>query len=423
MVQISQTIMLVTRSLRIIRHCITTRHLQHGSRQTHSRSPVSQKRVLGAIAHINSGKTTTSEAMLYTAGALRRMGNVDAGDTTMDYLPTERERGITINSAAISFHWAQHQFFLVDSPGHLDFTFEVERALRVMDSAIVLLDAVAGVQPQTETVWRQADRNSLPRLVFVNKMDRDGADLHNTLTTIRQYFAAAHLLLQLPIFNEDTKIFRGVFDLLQRFPSNNSKSSTAKVDDKPSDYISYDALSVAQQAAADTAADNLVETLAEYDDHIMQLWLDGVPIARDELYVAIRQACLSAKLVPVLCGASLRGLGVAPLMDAVVHFLPSPLERDSIHAVASDGNDILIQPEKDSQFLAYAFKITHDRHRGRLVHLRAFSGNLDSSRVSFLNTRTGRTEIPNKVLRILADKFEEVDSIDAGDIFATVRDL
>lgn len=386
--------------------------------------PTSYKRVLGVIAHINSGKTTTSEAMLYRSGALSRMGNVDVGDTTMDFLPAERERGITITAAAICFSWRDHEIFLVDSPGHLDFTFEVERALRVMDGVVVLLDAVAGVQPQTETVWRQADTNHLPRLIFINKMDREGADFDRTLEDIRRVFNATPVITHIPIF-DDSNIFMGVYDVLERFHSSGSTpsfESPGKYCNKD-DELSYDRMTHNQRSQVDSAVELLVETCAEVDDDIMNAWVGGNPIERDSVQKAIRNACIQRSLVPVLCGSALKEIGVQSLLDSILSFLPSPLERGPFQAsaIADDADTHVVTSDNEkSPFLAYAFKVTYDKHRGRMVLLRALSGRLES-RSPFLNTTKDKKEQPTRLLRILADKYEEVESVETGDIFAAVR--
>lgn len=359
--------------------------------------------------------------MLYTAGALRRMGNVDVGDTTLDFLPDERERGITINAAAVSFNWKDHQIFLVDSPGHLDFTFEVERALKVMDSVIVLLDAVSGVQPQTETVWRQADSNALPRVVFVNKMDRDGADFEKSVSSISQCFASTPCVIQYPIFHQRSNKFCGVFDLLTLFDHVPGQNGLIFKNPSGDDVVaSLTDLSPEQQVSIQKAANTLVETVADVNDQVMSLWLDESPIRREVMTSAVRQACIHGKLVPVLSGSSLRGIGVESLLDSVVNYLPSPAERSPVKARSKDGDEVVVPMSEKSPFLAYAFKVSHDKHRGRLVHFRAFCGDLKHFRGPFLNTTKGKKETPTKILRVLADKYEEIQVISPGDIFAAV---
>lgn len=348
------------------------------------------------------------------------MGNVDAGDTAMDYLPAERERGITINAAAICFDWRKHQIFLVDSPGHLDFTYEVERALKVMDGVIVLLDAVAGVQPQTETVWRQADANQLPRIVFVNKMDRDGADFEKTVESVQRYFLAKPVVVQVPIFDESTHLFCGVYDLLNSFDGDSGDAFTSS-DEGGASLLK--GLSSQQRKYVDKAVEALVETIAEVNDELMSLWIDAKPIPKHLAVTALRDACISRRLVPVMCGSSLKGIGVELLMDSVIKYLPSPLDRSPVQATTSEGMEINVPASYAAPFLAYAFKVTHDKHRGRMVHLRAFAGGLNRLRVTFLNTTKKKKEIPTKLLRVLADRYIEIESISAGDIFAAVSSI
>ncbi|KAI0559207.1 Translation elongation factor EF-G2 [Gracilaria domingensis] len=307
----------------------------------------------------------------------------------MDYLPQERQRGITISAASSCLPWRGHRFFIVDSPGHLDFTYEVETCLRAIDSVLVLLDAVAAVQPQTETVWRQADANNLPRVVFVNKMDRDAADLHRVVRNLKQSFHTSPAILHYPIFAHG--VFTGSFNLLHTFPD----QVTDELQPIPSVPDAY-------HAQVRRAADELLETVADVDDQIMSLYLDSQPITRQQMRTALRNACISNRLVPVLCGSSLKRIGVEQLMDAVVDYLPAPTERMSVHAQSVDSQ----QP------------VTYDRHRGRLVHLRAFAGSLPDGKKLLLNTTQGRTDMPTKLLRVIADKFVEIDSVQTGDIFA-----
>ncbi|CAN8066558.1 unnamed protein product [Agarophyton chilense] len=343
--------------------------------------------------------------MLYHAGALRRMGNVDTGDTSMDYLPQERQRGITISAASTFLPWKEHRFFIVDSPGHLDFTYEVETCLRAIDAVLVLLDAVAAVQPQTETVWRQADANCLPRVVFVNKMDRDAADLNTVVQNLQQCFNTRPAVLHVPIFKHG--VFSESYDLLQTFPTHQT------------DQVQEIQAISAYHADIRKAADHLVETVADVDDQIMSLYLDGQPITRHQMQAAIRSACISNKLVPVLCGSSLNRIGVRKLMNAVVEYLPAPNQRAPVEAHSVDGKrSVRLSISDDAPFVAYAFKVTYDKHRGRLVHLRAFTGSLPQGKKPMLNTTKGQAEMPTKLFRVIADRFVEIDSIDIGDIFA-----
>lgn len=359
---------------------------------------IHRKRVLGIIAHINSGKTTTTEAMLYRSGTLSRMGNVDVGDTATDHLPAERERGITVSSAAAHLHWRGHDIFLVDSPGHLDFTFEVERALRAMDSAVVILDAVAGIQPQTEVVWKQADNNNLPRLLFVNKLDRDGADFSNVVKSVHDRFGTVPIVTHMPLQNTDGTL-SGVFNLMSLFPTGETASTNA----------ADSHLNETDREMVHNAKDQLVETCAELDDSIMETWVNGDIPTRSAIANTIRNACVSSSAVPILCGSSLREVGVGQLLNSIVAFLPSPVQRKW------RGVDI----SQNDHFVAYAFKVIHDRHRGRLVFFRAITGSLPR-KMMMLNTTTGHKEMPTRLLRVFADKYVDIESVAVGDLFAAV---
>lgn len=370
---------------------------------------VKRKRVFGIAAHIDAGKTTTSEAILHASGSLRRarMGRVDRGDTALDFLPAERERGITIQSAAATFDWGDHRIFLVDSPGHLDFTFEVERALRVMDAVVVVIDAVAGVQPQTETVWRQADRAELPRLLLVNKMDRDGARLDEVVEEIQAHFGVRAPLVQYPLHGDDGT-FLGVFDLI-----------TLEV--RSGELLPPEICLKSLMVRAQSSRDALVEAVADVDDNVMSLFLEEKPITPEILSESIRKACAQRKLVPVLCAAALKDLGVRELMDGVVGFLPSPSEKEEpLRAQTADGRQLEIENNHEGMFVAQAFKVTHDGHRGRLVHFRAFSGTLDNKKLAIWNCNKQKKERPSKWLHMLADTFTEQERIECGDVFAMV---
>jgi elongation factor G len=388
-----------------------------------------RKRVLGVVAHIDAGKTTTSERMLYYAGALSRMGNVDAGDTTMDFLPAERERGITINSAAMSFNWGDYELFLVDSPGHLDFTFEVQRALRVMDGVVVVIDAVSGVQSQTETVWRQANQYMLPKVVYINKMDRDGADFENAVASLERRLQTKTVRLHLPITAQQSGYWAGFIDLVTmevvlRASTDGSDSRPGR--DEPRAPFEagicipgVDVGALIQSASA--ARDALVETLAEVDDSVMSAWINGDELDSTQLRRAIRKASLRQTLVPVVCGSSLKNFGIPALLDAIVNYLPSPLERPPVFGKSTEHGKVPIDLVDDGPLLALAFKVTHDRHRGQLVYMRAFRGNLTETRVPFMNLSSGKKEAPTCLLRVMADDAVAVDEIGTGDIFAAVR--
>lgn len=371
---------------------------------------VHRKRVLGVIAHINSGKTTTTEAMLYRSGTLSRMGNVDVGDTTTDHLPAERERGITVSSAAAHLRWRDHDIFLVDSPGHLDFTFEVERALRAMDAAVVVLDAVAGIQPQTEVVWRQADNNKLPRLLFVNKLDRDGAQFSNVVRAVHDRFRTVPLVTHVPLQNSDGSL-RGVHNLMSMFPMKDAGDYDGPVETDVD-------LRESDKELVQIAKDQLIENCAEVDDSIMEAWLDGKVPTRSAIANAIRNACVSNSGVPVLCGASLREVGVEQLLNSIVAFLPSPIQR-KWEGVEHRKLESSSNKSESDHFVAYAFKVVHDKHRGRLVFFRAIRGSLPR-KIMMFNTTTGKKEAPTRLLRVFADKYVDIDSVERGDIFAAV---
>lgn len=386
------------------------------------------KRVFGVVAHIDAGKTTTSERMLYYAGALSRVGNVDTGDTAMDFLPAERERGITVNSAAISFNWRDHLVYLVDSPGHLDFTYEVQRALRVMDGVVVVLDAVAGVQPQTETVWRQANEYDLPRIAFVNKMDRQGANFSRAVGSIASRFpGTCPVPVQLPIMDATTDEWHGFVDL----PTMQAtlRENTLASESRPTKEESREDVSISDAARwnpqimhqARSAREHLVETVAGVDDELFEVWANGEDISGDTLVAAIRRACISRAVVPVFCGSSLKNCGVQALMDAAVALLPSPSERPALVGEHMNGELVeLARGEVNCSFLAMAFKVTHDKHRGRLVYLRSFRGSLDGTKQKLVNVSNGKKEVPTALLRIMADQVEQISSVEPGDIFAAV---
>lgn len=364
--------------------------------------------------------------MLYYAGALQRMGNVDSGDTAMDYLPAERERGITINSAAISFEWRSTGLFLVDSPGHLDFTYEVQRSVRVMDAVVVVLDSVAGVQPQTETVWRQAESYSLPRIVFVNKMDRDGADFPAAVSSLRQRFGVATLSLHWPLVDPRSGDWLGFVDLVSLERVDRAQPSglgpihalrgSCENDSRPTrkeHRVALDPQSL--DAGVARAREELVEGLAEVDDDIMEAFVAGEDIAASRLKNALHRATVARSVVPVLCGSALKNTGVQALIDAIVDYLPSPEDRATIDVTSE-------RPvRKDGDLLALAFKVTHDKHRGRMVYLRAFCGGLDhQGNLPLFNVSNGCKELPTSLLRVMADDTIDAGRISTGDIFAAV---
>jgi elongation factor G len=368
-------------------------------------------RNIGIIAHIDAGKTTTTERVLYYTGRTHRMGNVDEGTTVTDWMEQERERGITIQAAAITCYWREYQINIIDTPGHIDFTAEVQRSLRVLDGGVVIFDAVAGVEPQSETVWRQADRYYVPRVCYVNKMDRIGADFDRTVDMIRERLRANPLPIQIPIGAESS--FQGVVDLLEM------RGLVWLADDlgaKPqSGEIPPELMDVAL-----AAREELVERLAETDDELTIKYLEGEEITSDELRRALRQATLAREVTPVLCGSSLRNKGVQPLLDAIVDYFPSPIDVPPITGVNPYTEKEEQRSADDGQPLAaLVFKIQTDPYVGRLAYFRVYSGWLKAG-AAVVNATKGRKERIGRLLRMHADHREEIKEIHAGDIAATL---
>lgn len=367
-------------------------------------------RNIGIIAHIDAGKTTTTERVLYYTGRTYRLGNVDEGTTVTDFMEQERERGITIQSAAITCEWKEYQINLIDTPGHIDFTAEVQRSLRVLDGGVVVFDAVAGVEPQSETVWRQADRYGVPRICFVNKMDRTGADFDRTVAMIRERLGANPLPIQLPLGAESG--FRGAIDLLTM----RGLVYTDELGANPEEIDIPDDL----RNAAETAQERLIEAIAETDEELTLKYLDGETITTEELMVALRHATLQGTLVPVLCGSSLRNKGVQPLLDAVINYLPSPLDRPAITGLIPGSDKTTTRnPSFDEPVTALVFKILADPFVGRLAYVRVYSGILRTGDM-LLNVTKDRKERIGRLMRIYAEKREEVKEIGAGDIAAII---
>jgi elongation factor G len=368
-------------------------------------------RNIGIIAHIDAGKTTTTERVLYYTGRTHRMGSVDEGTTVTDWMEQERERGITIQAAAITCYWREHQINIIDTPGHIDFTAEVQRSLRVLDGGVVIFDAVAGVEPQSETVWRQADRYYVPRVCYVNKMDRIGADLNRTVDMIRERLGAEPLPIQIPVGAESS--FQGVVDLLDM------QGLVWLADDlgaKPlRGEIPPDLMDVAL-----AAREELVERLAETDDELTIKYLEGEEITSDELRRALRQATLAREVTPVLCGSSLRNKGVQPLLDAIVDYLPSPIDVPPITGVNPYTEKEEQRSADDGQPLAaLVFKIQTDPYVGRLAYFRVYSGWLQAG-TAVVNATKARKERIGRLLRMYADHREEIKEVHAGDIAATL---
>ncbi|CAB4412984.1 unnamed protein product [Rhizophagus irregularis] len=379
---------------------------------------ISKTRNIGIIAHIDGGKTTTTERMLHYAGFTRRIGDVDHGDTITDYMKQERERGISITSAAITFGWKNHRINLIDTPGHVDFTIEVERSIRVLDGAITILDGVSGVEAQTQTVWDQADKYGIPRIAYVNKMDRIGAGFGRTVKEMRYKLGTRPLVCQLPIMKKDSignNLFFGIVDLLDMQVLDWNNNPNGSIINKTILTEQYPISGLFEEAVKGRS--HLVETLSEIDDQLLEIFLaneDPMKVPVDDIREALRRVTLSGKAVPVFCGASYKNIGVQPLMDAVVDFLPSPLDRSPPLATLSD--KIIEIPLKEKEKLcAFAFKVIHDHKRGPMIFVRVYSGKIDN-RMTLFNTSSRKRERVNKLLQMYANDVEEIPSISAGNI-------
>ena len=370
-------------------------------------------RNIGIMAQIDAGKTTTTERILFYTGINYKIGEVHEGAATMDWMEQEQERGITITSAATTCEWKGNTINIIDTPGHVDFTVEVERSLRVLDGAVTVFDGVAGVEPQSETVWRQADRYSVPRMCFINKLDRTGANFYMCVDMIISRLNAVPLVLQLPIGNESD--FIGVVDLIE-MRALTWRGETVIGEDYEIEDIPADMLDKAKEYR-----EKLIETLGEADDAIMEKYLDGETISVDEIKAGIRRATLAAKLTPVLTGSAFKNKGVQPMLDAVISYLPSPLDVAAIdgHKMGDESVEILRQPSDDEPFSALAFKIMTDPHLGKLTYVRVYSGRLNTG-TAVLNSVKDRKERIGKIYRMHANKREEIDSVGAGDIVAVM---
>ncbi|ONI68707.1 translation elongation factor G [Kribbella sp. ALI-6-A] len=370
-------------------------------------------RNIGIMAHIDAGKTTTTERILFYTGITYKIGEVHEGAATMDWMEQEQERGITITSAATTCTWKDHTINIIDTPGHVDFTVEVERSLRVLDGAVAVFDGVAGVEPQSETVWRQADRYGVPRICFVNKLDRTGAEFMRCVDMIRDRLAAVALVMQLPIGSESD--FIGVVDLVEM------RALTWRGETVIGEDYTIEEIPASHTEAAAEWRDKLIETLAEADDEIMELYLEGEQPTVPQLKAAIRRATLGSKLTPVLTGTAFKNKGVQPLLDAVNDYLPSPLDVPAIegHDVKDSDKVVLRKPDESEPFSALAFKIAADPHLGKLTFIRVYSGKLEAGS-QVLNPTKGRKERIGKIYRMHANKREEIASIGAGHIVAVM---
>jgi elongation factor G len=371
---------------------------------------LSKIRNIGIMAHIDAGKTTTTERILYYTGKTHKIGEVHEGTATMDWMPQEQERGITITAAATTCFWKEKTINIIDTPGHVDFTIEVERSLRVLDGAVVVLCAVGGVEPQTETVWRQADKHKVPRVAFVNKMDRVGADFHQVLTQIKDRLRANAVPIQLPWGAEDQ--FLGVIDLVEM------KALRWKSTDLGAKY-DIEEIPADIQEDAEMFRQNLVESLADFDEALMEKYLGGEQPTTDEIKSAIRKGTIALKILPVVCGSSFKNKGVQTLLDSVIDYLPSPVDVPAMigHAAADLEKEIICYPDPGEPFAALAFKIMTDPFVGQLTFIRVYSGKLEAGSV-FWNTNKGKRERANRLLRMHANKSEEVSEVSAGDIVA-----
>jgi elongation factor G len=365
-------------------------------------------RNIGIIAHIDAGKTTTTERILVHAGETHRMGNVDDGTTVTDFMDQERERGITIQAAAVTCDWKGHQINIIDTPGHIDFTAEVQRSLRVLDGGVVIFDAVSGVEPQSETVWRQADRFGVPRIAFVNKMDRPGADFARTLGMVRARLGANPVAVQMPIGAEAD--FRGFVDLL---------GMTAVLfngDEQP--HIT--AIPAELESAAHAHRERLVEQLADLDDEVAKRYLEGEDLPAEFLSGVLRRETIAGRIVPFICGSALRNKGVWRLLDAVVAYLPAPTDVPPMRGTApGSGQEVICEAQPDQPAAALVFKIVTDPYMGRLVYFRAYSGTVRRGE-TLLNAHSGDTERTGRLVRLHAEHREEVEEIQAGDIGAVL---
>jgi elongation factor G len=370
-------------------------------------------RNIGIMAHIDAGKTTTTERILYYTGRSYKIGEVHEGTATMDWMVQEQERGITITSAATTCFWRDCRINIIDTPGHVDFTVEVERSLRVLDGAVAILDAVSGVEPQTETVWRQADKYRVPRMVYVNKMDRVGADYFHSIEMIKSRLGAHPVPIQIPIGREDQ--YRGLVDLIDQ---------VALVWEEDDETLGKEFKKVPIPADLRDHVrehrEKMIEALAEVDEHLMAKYVASEPISAEEIRSAVRKGTIAMKLFPVICGASFKNKGVQPLLDAVIDYLPSPLDVPPIEGINPETRAIEKRPAADdAPFAALAFKIMNDQHVGQLVFLRVYSGTLEAGSGVYNSTK-GKKERVGRLLRMHANKKEEVEAVAAGDIAAVI---
>jgi elongation factor G len=374
--------------------------------------PINKIRNIGFIAHIDAGKTTVTERVLFASGMTHKIGNVDDGNTVTDWMDQEKERGITIVSAAVTTHWRDHQINVIDTPGHVDFTAEVERSLRVLDGAVVVFESVSGVQPQSETVWRQADKYGVPRICLINKMDRMGADFYRAVDMIKARFKVVTVPIQLPIGSESE--FSGIIDLIDqrviRFSRETGSGVEEIIDEIPEEF----------QQQVQEYREAMLENIAEFDEEIMVKYLDGEELSPEEIRKCIRIGTIDNKIVPVICGSAMFNWGMLLVSDAIVDFLPSPKDIPAVSGIAPKTEDeVIVGPDEEEPFCGIAFKVVSDPYTGRLVYFRVYSGKVTGG-TSLLNVTKGRKERMGRIVRMVANKREDVEVLKAGDIGASV---
>ena len=372
--------------------------------------PLEKIRNFGIIAHIDAGKTTVSERILFYTGKKHKIGEVHEGEATMDWMEQERERGITITAAATTCFWREHQLNLIDTPGHIDFTVEVQRSLRVLDGAVVVFDGVAGVEPQSETVWHQAEKFGVPRMCFINKLDRMGADFYADVESIHERLSPAGMPIQLPIGIEDT--FRGLIDLFTM--------KAVIFSDELGKDVSIEEIPEDMKAKADDYRHKMIEAIVETDENLMNQYLEGKEISNEQLKPALRKAVIAGKIFPIMCGSALKNKGVQAMLDAVVDYLPSPLDVPPVKGKdAKTGAEVACPPDDKAPFAALAFKVAADPFVGTLTFFRVYSGMLPAGTYVY-NTDSERKERIGRVVRLHANSREDVDAVYAGDIAAAV---
>jgi elongation factor G len=372
--------------------------------------PLDKTRNIGIMAHIDAGKTTTTERILFYTGRVHKIGETHDGSATMDWMVQEQERGITITSAATTAQWKGHRVNIIDTPGHVDFTVEVERSLRVLDSAVAVFCAVGGVEPQSETVWRQADKYGVPRVAFVNKMDRVGANFLNVVDQIKNRLGANPVPIQLPIGAEDQ--FRGMVDLvkMKAYIYTDDLGTHTDEEDIPADMVDL----------VNEYREKLLEAVAECDEDLMMKYLEGEEVTEEEIKKALRQATIQVKIIPVLCGSAFKNKGVQLLLDAVIDYCPSPLDIPPIHGILTDSDEEAFRKADDNEaFSALAFKVMSDPYVGRLTFFRVYSGTAKAGSYIYNSTK-GKRERLGRILQMHANHREEIDTVYAGDIAAAI---